>query len=299
VKTLSPLRSSDRRKIADQIIHDYKITIPEAPPADSANNDENTVQGSNQTASNLTSIRNAILPENSLSARFTTTAGPQLREVHGTVYVGSYPEFAGEERILWFKLEQGPGADGRIYPTVYSLWHNPRIIPLLLTPQPVMQKLFGGADLMTPGLANEPPFPTGATKGSAVAVASLDSPSVPGFVGICEIDVAGLGDVRGAKGHAVRGMHWEGDELWAWSSSSRPGQPAPEFLEGWDKSVDDVEEAVDELTLEDSERRQEAEGNGGLSLSEAPEQTFEDILEPEKEPTTKGRSSHNQSNRVG
>jgi translation initiation factor 2D len=156
-----------------------------------------------------------------------------------------------------------------------------------------MQKLFGGADLMTPGLANEPPFPTGATKGSAVAVASLDSPSVPVFVGICEIDVAGLGDVRGAKGHAVRGMHWVGDELWAWSSSSRPGQPAPEFLEGWDESVDDVEEAVDELTLEDSEGRQEAEGNGELSLSEAPEQTFEDILEPEKEPTTKGTSSLN------
>lgn len=223
-----------------------------------------------------------ILPENTLSARFTTTAGPDLREVQGTVYVGSHPEFNGEERILWFRIEQGPGADGRIYPTVYTLWHVPRLVPLLHTPAFVMGKLFGGADLMTPGLANGPPFPKGAVKGATVAVASLDRPSVPVFVGVCEIDIASLGEVQGAKGHAVRGVHWEGDELWSWSSSSRPGQPGPEALEGWSDDVKDVENAVEGLALEDKDE-------GGVPVAQASEDQPEPAQEePEKEPTQKG-----------
>lgn len=220
-----------------------------------------------------------------LSARFITTAGPDLREVQGTVYAGSHPEFGGEERILWFKIEQGPGADGRLYPTVYSLWHIPRILPLLYTPALVMRKLFGGADLMTPGLANEPPFPSKAVKGAAVAVASLDNPTVPVFVGVCEINVSELGEVQGTKGHAVRGLHWEGDELWSWSASSRPGQPAPEYLEGWDEETKDVEDAVQELTL----KEQETEAQQGVPLDgEAQEAPEQEPLEPEAEPTVKG-----------
>ncbi|KAF3397856.1 Translation machinery-associated protein 64 [Penicillium rolfsii] len=243
IKNLSPLRSSDRRKIADQIIKDYQITVPAAPtetPTDGAS------------APTLASIRNALLPENALTARFTTTAGPDLREVQGIVYVGAHPD--GDERVLWFKVEHGPGSDKRLYPTVYTLWQNPNLVPLLYTPEMVMKKLHGGADLMTPGLANEPPFPERAIKGAVVAVAGLDRHTVPLFVGICEIDVSALGEVQGTKGHAVRGLHWEGDELWAWSSSSRPGRPAPDYLKGWDEEAGDaeeVDEAIGDLTLED------------------------------------------------
>jgi translation initiation factor 2D len=137
----------------------------------------------------------------------------------------------------------------------------------------VMRKLQGGADLMTPGLANEPPFPKRATKGAVVTVASLDRHTVPLFVGICEIDVSALGEVQGTKGHAVRGLHWEGDELWAWSSSSRPGQPAPEYLPDWDEE----EEEGDEESLGES--------------AEAPSE--EPAPVQEKEPSTKGRSLMN------
>ena len=49
-------------------------------------------------------FRNALLPENALSARFTTTAGPNLSQVSGIVYVGSYE--GAEQRILWFKMEE-------------------------------------------------------------------------------------------------------------------------------------------------------------------------------------------------
>jgi translation initiation factor 2D len=156
-----------------------------------------------------------------------------------------------------------------------------------------MQKLFGGADLMTPGLAKGPPFPTEAVQGSTVAVASLDKPTVPVFVGVCEIDVSGLGEVMGAKGHAVRGVHWEGDELWAWSPSSRPGQAAPELLEGWDEEdINDIEEAVDELGLEEKQGQDRLEEDGGVPLSETPEKYPDDIpAEAKKEPTTKGMAA--------
>lgn len=272
------MRSSDRRKIADQIISDYQISIPSNP-------EPNTDAAPSTAAApspNLTSIRNALLPDSSLTARFTTTAGPDLREVQGIIYVGAHP--GEEERVLWFKVEHGPGADKRrIYPTVYTLWHNPNLVPLLHTPELVMRKLCGGADLMTPGLANDPPFPERAVKDAVVAVASLDRETVPLFLGICEIDISKLGEVQGTKGHAVRGLHWEGDELWAWSSSSRPGRPAPEYLKGWDdEDTENVDEAVGELTLEDKE-------DVGDIAAEEPAVVDEPVVE-EKEPTTKGRS---------
>ncbi len=143
-----------------------------------------------------------------------------------------------------------------------------------------MKKLRTGAPLMTPGLARGPPFPAKATKDSIVAIASLDKPSVPMVVGTCEIDVASLQQVQGAKGHAVRGEHWDGDEIWAWSPSGRPGGSSPEHLEGWD--VNDIDpslkEGVEHLTVEDDDDDAE---EGGVSLGQEPEQQTR--LEPRNE----------------
>ena len=86
---------------------------------------------------------------------------------------------------------------------------------------------------MTPGLAGGPPFPRAAKKGALVAIASTEAPSVPVAVGTCEIDVSALGRVQGSKGHAVRILHWAGDELWAWSASGKPGGAPPASVEGW------------------------------------------------------------------
>ena len=210
-----------------------------------------------------------------------------MRELTGIVYVGTHPD--GEERVLWFKLEHGPGADKRLYPTVYTLWHNPNLVSLLYTPGFVMGKLQGGADLMTPGLANEPSFPEKAVKGAVVAVASVDKHSVPVFVGVCEIDVSALGEVQGTKGSAVRGLHWEGDELWAWSSASRPGRPAPDYLEGWDeeKDADDEIEGLEDMTLEGRASAESDEETPG----DEPAPVEESAGEEEPEPTTKGKIS--------
>lgn len=169
-----------------------------------------------------------------------------------------------------------------------------------------MKKLRSGAPLMTPGLARGPPFPSKATKDSIVAIASLDKPSVPMVVGICEIDVASLQQVRGAKGHAVRGEHWDGDEIWAWSPSGKPGGCAPESIEGWDVDTTDasLREGVEHLIVEEEDDDDAEEG--GVSLSQEPEQhtrleprndfvegedasPFEVVGEEGKELSTKGR----------
>lgn len=194
-------------------------------------------------------------------------------------------EFAGNDLLLIIEI-------------VYTLWRHPRLVPLLHTPGLVLQKLRTGADLMTPGLARGPPFPSKARKGSIVAIASIEKPSVPRVVGECDIDVASLRQVQGAKGRAVRGHHWEGDEIWAWSQGGKPGGEAPDTIDGWDLDTESEElnEGIDDLSMGDQD------DNGGVLLDsqadEAPKGTSqneflegedaEELKTPVKEMTTKG-----------
>lgn len=96
IKPLAPLRSSDRRRTADQIISDYGL--------DTATPDTASAEDKAAATAARTSLRNSLFPDNVQSARFTTTHGPDLKKVSGTVYVGAQP---GEDtRILWFKIEE-------------------------------------------------------------------------------------------------------------------------------------------------------------------------------------------------
>lgn len=248
IKPAAPLRSSDRRKLADQIIQDYKLDLPQA-------NDESAEQKAEATTARL-NLRNSLLPDNVQSARFTTTHGPDLKQASGSVYVGS--QNGEDARILWWQI------DGKMYPSVYTLWKNADIVPLLHTPGIVVKKLQGGADLMTPGLAGGPPFPEHAKQGAVVAIASTDQPTVPVAVGVCKIDVSALQEVQGARGHAVETLHWHGDELWSYSTSSRPGQQAPEEIEGWARVLETrgLTEKVEALDVED------LDDEGGVSLKD-------------------------------
>ncbi|QDS77004.1 hypothetical protein FKW77_006114 [Venturia effusa] len=251
IKPLAPLRSSDRRKTADAIIKDLDLDVKATE--DGANDEEKAAAIAARAA-----LRNSLLPDNAQSARFTTTHGPDLKQVSGTVYVGSHGE---EQRILWVKIEE------RMYPTVYTLWHNPGILPLLHTHEIVITKLQGGADLMIPGLAGGPPFPEGAKKGAIVAVASASSPTVPLMVGVCEVDVSALGRVQGEKGHAVQNIHWSGDELWSWNATAgNGGREAPSELNGWCEDTDEVENLQAQTAALDL-KDEEQETDGGVPLA--------------------------------
>ena len=121
---------------------------------------------------------------------------------------------------------------------------------------------------MTPGLARGPPFPEAAIKDAVVAIASLENPSVPMVVGVCEIDITALGRVQGVKGHAVRTVHWDGDELWSWSPGGKPGSEPPDHIDGWDDGQYSLEQNVAGLDLEESETEQD---QGGVFVNTDPD----------------------------
>ena len=233
IKNLSPLKSSERRKLADQIRKDY--SLPEPQTEQSQEQDGQTPQ-----PQTLSSIRNALLPDPTSSAKFSTTHGANSALVSGTLYVGAHP--GQEERILWFQL----GKDDRLIPTVYTLWQNPDLLPLLHIGESIVGKLKGGADLFAPGLVKpDHGFDERARKDSIVAVAGHKSDTVPRWVGISKADIPALQD--NATGTAAEGLHWEGDELWSWSSLNKGGSAAPESIHGWrglfpDREEDDIED---------------------------------------------------------
>ncbi|KAF2861260.1 hypothetical protein K470DRAFT_270105 [Piedraia hortae CBS 480.64] len=291
VKPVAPLRSSDRRKLADQLIDTFHL---EPESLDGSQLQHSKLEADNTNGSKINGqsngdqptqtqqlqdhekdehiqskarLRNSVLPENVQSARFTTTHGPDLEPVSGTFYIGSHD--GSDPRILWFQL-----AD-RIYPTVYTLWRHPRMVPLLHTPQNVIKKLQSGADLMTPGLVGGPPFPAGAQTGAIVAIADSARPGVPLAVGVCIVDVSALDEVQGIRGRAVENMHWYGDELWDWSPNGRAGQIPPE--EGWRQGTvkvaseaDGVEQDANASGEIDRGASDEDNEDGGVVVPEKP-----------------------------
>lgn len=153
-------------------------------------------------------------------------------------------------------------------------------MPLLHTVGFVVEKLQNGSPLMTPGLAKGPPFPKKATANAVVAIASIENPSVPKVVGICEIDVSSLTQVQGVKGHAVRSEHWEGDELWAWSSSGAvSGSAAPSEIEDWLRQDTDASLSQG-LKLVELEEHDEDDA-GGVALDSKAE--VQQQIEPRNE----------------
>ena len=59
-------------------------------------------EGQTNTGLGVGALRNSLLPEGCQTAKFTTTHGPNLKEVSGTVYVGA--NHGDDVRILWILL---------------------------------------------------------------------------------------------------------------------------------------------------------------------------------------------------
>lgn len=268
IRNLAPLRSSDRRKLADQIIRDYQVPLPEQ--TDDASS-----------TSTLSFLRNALLPDSTSSARFITPTE------QGTVYIGSHPD--QDERVLWFQTGKNP----RLIPTVYTLWRNPNLIPLLHTPDFVVEeKLKHGADLMVPGLvkAKGSAWDKRATTGAVVAVAGLQNLTVPIWVGTCQIDVQNLpDDLQGQKGVAVKALHWAGDECWSWKSLGSGGIDPPSNLEGWSGLDTGLASQLGKVSLEDENKATEPSPSNQPEESQATVDDSNDAndQDDEQEPTTR------------
>ncbi|KAK6330506.1 hypothetical protein TWF696_003395 [Orbilia brochopaga] len=226
LKPSAPIRSSDRRKTAARLIRVFDLapaTVDEEPPQDDT--------GAPAADPGITLLRTTLLPENTSHAKFTTTLGPDLRSVNGLIYSGSHPSsqiLDDKVHPLWVASDDFEGS-GKHYdgwfPSVYTAWElvNNGLLPIVYTHDAVMEKVFGGADLMMPGVVGvvrrQPG--NGVQKGDLVGVADYKKENVVLAVGVAEVDIPATGG-RGGKGKAVRILHWVGDELWALGGGSAP-----------------------------------------------------------------------------
>ncbi|KAJ3005789.1 Eukaryotic translation initiation factor 2D [Thoreauomyces humboldtii] len=111
--------------------------------------------------------------------------------------------------------------DGRLVPTVYSLWKIPGMLPLVHTHGPVLQKLFDGADLMLPGVV-VPPQGFGHFQYGDVAAIAVRGNPLPMAVGTMAVSAADIGKNSELRGKAVHVLHTFGDKLWEHGDRSEP-----------------------------------------------------------------------------
>ncbi|XP_049713690.1 eukaryotic translation initiation factor 2D isoform X1 [Elephas maximus indicus] len=129
-----------------------------------------------------------------------------------TVYV------SGGNPIL-FELEKN------LYPTVYTLWSYPDLLPTFTTWPPVLEKLVGGADLMLPGLVVPPAGLPQVQKGDLCAIALVGN-RAPIAIGVAAMSTAEM-LTSGLKGRGFLVLHTYQDHLWKSGDKSSPPSIAP------------------------------------------------------------------------
>ncbi|KAF8491966.1 hypothetical protein JB92DRAFT_2752438 [Gautieria morchelliformis] len=146
-----------------------------------------------------------LVPESLLSLKFNT----HLDEP-GVAYLSP------EGDPLWFSLGK---ASNDLIPTVYTLWKQPTLLPVLSTPPAVIPVLMGGADLMIPGVIQHP---HNIRRTDLVAVThhvtarrALTPPLAVGRMAVHAEELQ-----KDVKGKAVHILHTFGDSLWGMGRKS-------------------------------------------------------------------------------
>ncbi|NXF98913.1 EIF2D factor, partial [Sakesphorus luctuosus] len=112
-----------------------------------------------------------------------------------------------------------------LYPTVYTLWVYPDLLPAFSTWPPVLQKLAGGADLMLPGVVVPPSGFPQVEQGTLCAV-TLPGNRAPVAVAVATMSTAEM-LARGMKGKGFAVLHTYLDHLWEYGDKSCPPTLAP------------------------------------------------------------------------
>ncbi|CAO3574744.1 unnamed protein product [Mortierella alpina] len=215
LKSFSPLRSSDRRRLRDEILASFPA-LKDMEPMDD------------------TPISAIIAPEGLQSAKFTSYI-----EEPGTLYTD------GEGTPLWFKISSSK-KDSMIVPTIYMLWRFPHLIPGLTTWNPVVDKLRNGADLMIPGVITAGSMPVPDLNEGALVVIRARGNQYPLAVGTMATPGSAIAASRGTvppRGKAVHILHVHLDQLWAMGNKME--LPA-DWAQGSTESVDASEYETDD-----------------------------------------------------
>uniref|UniRef100_A0A8C6JL92 Eukaryotic translation initiation factor 2D n=1 Tax=Melopsittacus undulatus TaxID=13146 RepID=A0A8C6JL92_MELUD len=120
-----------------------------------------------------------------------------------------------------------------LYPTVYTLWVYPDLLPAFSTWPPVLQKLAGGADLMLPGVVVPPSGFPQVERGTLCAVTLLGN-RAPVAVGVATMSTAEM-LAAGMKGKGFAVLHTYMDHLWEYGDKSNPPTLAPLVTDSVDK----------------------------------------------------------------
>ncbi|KAM9476111.1 eukaryotic translation initiation factor 2D [Clarias gariepinus] len=191
---------------------------------------------------------------------------------------------------MFFQLEK------QLYPTVYTLWRYPDLLPVFTTWPPVVQKLTGGADLMLPGVVLSSTGLPDVNQGDCCAV-NVVSNRAPVAVGTAAMSSREM-RTSGMKGKGVNVLHTFMDQLWAFGDKTAP--PVIPITDPALHAEADVDggESGDEGTEDFS---QEGEGQND-SETAAVEATFQNVQElslqdGEKEEETKEMQGDEQDSR--
>lgn len=173
-KASANIKSSERRKLLANICNIYKIPQQEITKE----------------------CEHDILPVTTKQASFKSVQG-----YSGTIY------FDENETPIWFKSR-----DSQLFPTLFTTWKCPFILPMVKTHPHVIKILSNGADLMLPGTI--PPFDNRAVKGEVVGVVDSQNPTVIKAIGRCKLNMPQFDSVIGRTGTAVEVLHCIHDELY-------------------------------------------------------------------------------------
>ncbi|KAG0332339.1 hypothetical protein BG004_001295 [Podila humilis] len=249
LKSFSPLRSSDKRRLRDEILAAFpELKERESPVPD-------------------TTINAIITPDGLQSAKFMSYI-----EEPGTMFTDS------DGTPLWFKISSSK-KDSLIVPSLYMIWKFPDLIPGLTTWNPVVDKLKNGADLMIPGVitANNTAIPD--LQEGALVVIRARGNQYPLAIGTMAVSSTLLESSRGTvppKGKAVHILHVHDDQLWGMGSkqdlpSDWAEGPKPNLGEEYESSDEEEEqnsETSEQQTIKIENENGNENGEGGGDIQD-------------------------------
>ncbi|XP_061310828.1 eukaryotic translation initiation factor 2D isoform X2 [Pezoporus flaviventris] len=169
--------------------------------------------------------------------------------------------YMNNKNPILFEIEKA------LYPTVYTLWVYPDLLPAFSTWPPVLQKLAGGADLMLPGVVVPPSGFPQVERGTLCAVTLLGN-RAPVAVGVATMSTAEM-LAAGMKGKGFAVLHTYMDHLWEYGDKSNPPTLAPLVTDSAEKeNAEDEEREGKEPVISLSTDPLQQMNVGDLSLQE-------------------------------
>ncbi|XP_036434949.1 eukaryotic translation initiation factor 2D [Colossoma macropomum] len=186
--------------------------------------------------------------------------------------------YALHKNPVFFQLEK------QLYPTVYTLWRYPDLLPAFTTWAPVVQKLIGGADLMLPGVVVSSAGLPDVKKGDCCAI-NIVSNRAPVAVGTAALSSS---DMRssGLKGKGVTVLHTYMDQLWAFGDKTAPPViPVTDTSVQADGEMDGVEcgEGGEEEVMKNEGVESEGQLGSEMAAVESSCQSLQDLNLGEQE----------------